>query len=576
VRERDAGDVFCQIETGATATGWRDVGLLSLSTADYSGLDDLLVKAAALARNGHIDVSLPSTRIDALTDRQMELLQAVSRTSSMTIAPEAGSERLRRVINKGFSDARVYETVERLLATGVQTIKLYFMIGLPAETPQDVSAIVEMVRRIAGRAWATSKRRVINVAVSPFSPKAQTAFQWEAMDTVEELERKARQIKQALRVCRNVKVSYRDAAVTCVESLLARGDRKTGQMVFRAWQLGARLDGWEECFSFDTWVAAARDCGIDMRRFTGAIPDTQPLPWSAVQSGVSEAFLRAERGRAHAGEETGDCRAGECAGCGVCGPVGPVLAAKPGAQERPQQAAASPVETGRRPRPATPSTCGLYRATYRKTGGTRFLGHRDMVSIFLRAFTAVEVPVEYSNGFHPHPRVSFGPPLPLGVAGERELFDLPVTGDFRPDAEKINRWLPDGLCVTGMEKKSGRPPAITADMTAARYEFRPIGNAADAAVREAIGRLLSRGECEVVYERNGETVVKQVRPLILGMTALGDDGAFEALLQAQPGRTCTPFECWRALGIARPFTGFLVTRMAALCKDGSGRLIPLD
>ena len=266
----------------------------------------------------HISIALPSTRVDALTKEQFEQLGRVSASSSLTIAPEAGSARLRRVINKDFTDEAIFSTVEKLLSGNVQTLKLYFMIGLPTERDEDIEAIIQMVTKISGMVRARQRRRMIHVSISPFSPKPHTPFCREKMEDTGSLGRKGAHIKAVLRKLRNVKVSYRNPQVTMLETVMARGDRRVSDLIFQAWRKGARFDGWDECFDIQRWIDAASELNIDLNTYLDEIPEKQELPWSVVSTGVSESYLMEERRRALLEMPTEDCRTGKCTSCGVC------------------------------------------------------------------------------------------------------------------------------------------------------------------------------------------------------------------------------------------------------------------
>ena len=286
VRERNSGEIHSQIRRGVEATGWRDVGLLSLSTADYSCLSGLLEAVYDLKRRFKVSMALPSTRIDSLTPEQFVLLGKVSSSSSLTIAPEAGSARLRSVINKKFTDEEIYATVKKLLTGNIQTLKLYFMIGLPTEDSEDIEAIIQMVYNIAGLVRARSKRRMVHVSISPFSPKPHTPFGWEQMEPVDSLKQKSIYIKRSLWNVKNVKVSYRDPAITLLETVMARGDRSVGGLIYGAWRKGARFDGWEECFDIDRWYQAASELNLETGNYTDEIPEEQIAPMVSDISGI--------------------------------------------------------------------------------------------------------------------------------------------------------------------------------------------------------------------------------------------------------------------------------------------------
>jgi radical SAM family uncharacterized protein/radical SAM-linked protein len=584
VREKDAAAVKEQIEGGVRRTGWRDVGLLSLSTADYSGLSGLLCSIRAVKREHHLKVSLPSTRIDALTEGQLAELGAVTPVTSFTIAPEAGSLRLRRAINKDFTDEAVFDTVRLLLERNAQTIKLYFMVGLPTETEEDLQAIVDMAGAISDTMRARSHRLALHVALSPFSPKANTPFQWEGMEPIEVLDERGRFVKGRLRNRKNVKVSYRDGRTAFLETVMARGDRRVGDVVLAAWKAGARFDGWDEMFNLNLWLDAARSAGVDLELYTKPIDTGEKLPWDAVSAGIDSGFLKRERERAYMGEPTPDCRGGECGGCGACeGPVSMRLCADAGQTASTESSSAVKEESaaagqyGRRPRTAQgsagPTASPLktrYRFFYEKTEGLRFLGHLDMVAVFHRAMAAAGFPLAFSQGFNPHPKVSFGPPLPFGATGLNEAFDIETTAPLSGDPMRVNRWLPDGLRVKSCAAATGGA-SLTSQITAANYMIYPPKELPAENMRGMVDKLLSRSSIILNKEKDGKTVSKDIRQGIMSADVVIDDkgmGCWEAVLSLIPGSACKPSEfaaalCEGAAGLD-DFGAFSVCR--AECK----------
>ncbi|MDR2693467.1 MAG: TIGR03960 family B12-binding radical SAM protein [Chitinispirillales bacterium] len=620
VREKDVAAVRRQIEGGVRCTGWRDVGLLSLSTADYSGINALLGSIRAVKQAHRLKVSLPSTRIDALTGEQLAELGAVTPITSFTIAPEAGSQRLRRVINKDFSDEAVFDTVKRLLERNAQTIKLYFMVGLPTETEEDLRAIVDMAKTVSGMMRARSPKLALHVAVSPFSPKANTPFQWEGMEPISVLDDRGRFIKGCLRDKKNVKVSYRDGRMAFLETAMARGDRRVGEVVMAAWKAGARFDGWDEMFNLNLWMEAASGAVVDLEQYTGPIDIGEILPWSAVSVGVGVDFLKRERERAFKEETTPDCRTGGCVDCGACdGRVSTkladvsaeessdVLTEKSSGVLTGNSAGASTkklsdvstncVSTkttteesasyGRRPRvvkePASASTLQTkYRFFYEKMTRLRFLGHMDMVSVFHRAMIAAGFPLAFSQGFNPHPKVSFGPPLPFGATGLNEAFDIETTSPLDDDPLRVNRWLPDGLRVKSCARSVGAS-SLTAQITAAKYIIYPPRELSTNDMRKMVDRLLGKPEIIINKEKDGRAVSKDIRPGIIS-AAVGSgvqsadfisDGAgsscWEAVLSLVSGSACKPSEfaavlCDGADGLD-DFGNFFVCRAECKVKE---------
>lgn len=555
VRERTVRDIMEQIRCGVDSTGWKDVGLLSLSTADYSCFSTLLGEARKVKHRKHVSLGLPSTRIDALSEQQLELYESVTSTSSITIAPEAGSMRLRKVINKDFTDEIIFETVKRLLDRNVQTLKLYFMVGLPTETMEDIDAIVQMVSAISVMVRKKSRRRVVHVAISPFSPKAHTPFGREPMASVDTLLQRSIYIKRALWSFKNTKVSYRDPQITLLETVMARGDRTVGQLIYEAWRSGARFDGWDECFNVDRWTSAASKLGVNPEIYLQRIPVTMKLPWAAVSTGVSEEFLLGEAEKAMQQIITADCRKDGCKGCGVCNSqIKNNLQHDEFPEEQPADADKASL------RKTSDQGVFSYRFIYQKTGSLRFLGHMDMVALFHRAFQMSEVKLAYSNGFNPHARISFGPPLPFAVSGEREAFDIVTTEQFDKDVRIINSFLPEELRITGFYQLTDREASLNSSIVAAKYCFEiPLANRSDL-IEERIEGLLSREHAEIIVEKKGEKRIKDVRPGILELKENSDDSGFYALLSLKPPNSCKPSELVSLLYPELVFTDFMVTR----------------
>jgi radical SAM family uncharacterized protein/radical SAM-linked protein len=561
LRERPPEEICAQIEKSIAATGWRDVGLLSLSSADYGGLDELLARAARFKETAHIRLSMPSTRIDALSPAQFDAINSISSASSFTIAPEAGSERLRRVINKGLTDQQIIAMASMLMERNVQTLKLYFMIGLPTETDEDMAALINLVSAISGRARALSGRKRINVSLSPFSPKPHTPFQWEAASPAEILMDKSRRIKQALSARTNVKVSYRGPDIAFLETVMARGDRRMSRVIAEAWQRGAKFDGWEEHFDMARWRGAAAAVQVDLNAYADAIPLEQELPWHGIFAGVSREFLLRERQRAYDGVMTGDCRSGACNQCGAC--TGGRVCVR--THSRPSPAPAK----SEKPAPAATER-HYYRFVYSKARGMRFLGHLDMVRVFERAFLAAGISLEYSSGFTVHPRIAFGPPLPRGATGDAELFDAVLTVPLSDgQAESVNRWLPQDLRLIKAAKLPAKPSPVNAAIAAARYRFLPMGGSS-LPMADALRRFEASEKVVVECEKEGVRTEKEIRSLVFDIAQVPGTRGFQATLSLLPGKTCKPSELVRALFPGLSAADFLIARLECLTrKDGN-------
>jgi len=313
VRERPVDLVVAAADTLLGETGCDEVSLLSLSSCDYSGVEEALTRIRTL-RPG-VRVSLPSLRIDSAAEALGGF--AADQRGSVTLAPEAGTQELRDAINKGVDDAQFEEAVRATFGGGFTGLKLYFMIGLPGETDADVAGIARLAATAARLAKEIARGRArLSLAVSSYVPKAHTPFQLEPFAGEAVLRRRQQSLRDAMP--RNVRVSFHDVAASVVEATLARGGPGSDRLVEEAWRRGARFDGWTEHFRFAFWAAAAEVCGIELGATDPRSAGT--LPWeSAVAPGVTQAFLADEQARAVRGELTDDCRDGTCTACGVCG-----------------------------------------------------------------------------------------------------------------------------------------------------------------------------------------------------------------------------------------------------------------
>ncbi|MDR1884695.1 MAG: TIGR03960 family B12-binding radical SAM protein [Synergistaceae bacterium] len=315
VRERSAGSVSAQVEELLRYTGWEEVGLLSLATCDWSSLDGLLELLSPILEDSGARLSLPSLRMDSFSVDLAARLESV-RHGGLTFAPEAGSARLRAVINKGVTDADIESSLDAVFKYGWDRVKLYFMMGLPTECEADLDGISEIAKQAASAARRHRRRGEVSVSLAGFVPKAHTPFQWEAQASREELRERGRYVKGRVRD-RKISLSYHEPDQTFLEGVFARGDRRLGEATFEAWRRGARFDGWTECFDIERWLGVFRDMDIDPCWYASRqrAPD-EPLPWDDIDAGVTREFLASERRRALSGEMTADCRRAGCNGCG--------------------------------------------------------------------------------------------------------------------------------------------------------------------------------------------------------------------------------------------------------------------
>jgi len=473
LRERSMEKVLSLAQRSVINTGHEEVSFTSLSTGDYSGLLPLIRNFNAMCAGRHISISLPSLRVGSINSEVLKEIKSVRKTG-FTIAPEAGTERLRNVINKDFTGEEYEETLRKLFSEGWKNIKLYFMIGLPTETTQDIDGLINMAVMASRKGREMGGRGVnINVGISCFVPKPHTPFQWIGQAPFGELREKQDYLRKAFRR-RGINFKGQHVENSLLEAVFSRGGRECASLLEEAWRQGCRFDGWSEMFNFEAWLSAAEKTGIDLYSSatrTWLIDDE--LPWDFIDTGISKSFLISEFDKAFQQKITPDCR-NVCYGCGLeCknraqgkeNPpsfAGAGLCASPG---QPQGVALT------RHKIAVPTNL---RVKFSKTGDMRYLSHQELMTAILRAMRRANIPVAYSAGFHPHPKISFGPALAAGIEGVHEYFDIELTAlmntsDF---IERMNHELPEGLRILHSVLIPGEERALSDFIS--RYEYEVV------------------------------------------------------------------------------------------------------
>jgi len=317
VREKSVKVLKSQAECQLQNTGYDEISLASLSTLDYSGVNRLVKDLVKTYGDKGVGVSLPSLRVDAFSIELANEVQKVRKTT-LTLAPEAGTQRLRDVINKNISEDDLFKAVEAAFRSGWNSVKLYFMLGLPSETEADLDGILDLLTRVKSIGNRLSRRAVeIRASLACFVPKAHTPFQWRPQNSITQLEEKRRyMLKQKMR---NIKLSFHDSETSMLEGVIARGDRKLDAVIYEAWQSGCKFDGWSEYFKFEPWMQAFAAFDIDPAFYVERQRANDELfPWDFLDTGVSKAYLYEENELATVGVCTPDCRLVGCLNCGVC------------------------------------------------------------------------------------------------------------------------------------------------------------------------------------------------------------------------------------------------------------------
>lgn len=320
IREKSSDTVNKQCRSLCDTTGYDEISLSSLSTSDYTQLQSLLEGIFSWSEDDKVSVSLPSLRVDNFSDELMEKLQKV-RKSGLTFAPEAGTQRLRDAINKNVTEREVIETSRKAFSGGWTNVKLYFMMGLPTETNEDVVGIADLAQKVVDEFYKNPNKPKgkgvnVSISVSCFVPKPFTPFQWEAQDTMEQLKGKQQLLLESVK-SRKISVSYHDARTSFLEGVFARGDRRLCDVMERAWRKGCRFDSWDECFSFEKWMEAFEECGVDPYFYTSRKRNyDEILPWDHMDYGIGKKFFQKEAEKAYQSVTTPHCRE-KCNACGA-------------------------------------------------------------------------------------------------------------------------------------------------------------------------------------------------------------------------------------------------------------------
>lgn len=413
-------------------TGYDEISMCTLSISDYSHVNEMTDRLLEWTDDKKVNLSFPSLRADSFTKELMDKVASV-RSSTLTFAPEAGTQHMRDVINKNVTEEEILRACRVAFEAGKTQVKLYFMDGLPFERDEDVVAEASVAQHVIDEFYRTPERNrnkapQVTMSVACFIPKPHTPFQWIGQNSLEELQRKQLLLLDAVRPNRRVKYNYHDADASKIEAVFARGDRRLSAALLEAHKRGMKWDAWESDFSFSAWMEVFRSVGIDPDFYAcRRIGEDEILPWDMIDTGVSKAFLKAELHRSMEAATTPACSE-KCSGCGAnhlasaencrwC-PNHPTFGADLSAKREPRVP-----DDPKRPRRTV-------KVRFSKTGGMTYIGHLDLIRIVTRVFLRSGIPMYYTEGYNPIPHIQFAPPLSVGCAGERELCEIQVYGDM--------------------------------------------------------------------------------------------------------------------------------------------------
>lgn len=466
--------VIESIEKGMRATGYNEFSLLSLSCSDYLALPAVGMEIKNRLQNENISLSLPSQRVDRFDENIANIIGG-NRQSGLTFAPEAGTQRMRDVINKGLTNEELLRGIKTAVEQGWDKVKLYFMIGLPGETDVDVIGIAETLRWLR-RECRLPKRKPLDftLTISNFTPKPHTPFQWHSVSTAEFI-RKQELLRQEFQGMRGVKVNYTDVRISAMEDFIGRGDRSLGKVVLRAWQLGAGMDAWWDNTekAYQAWSQAIEESGLtwkyrqieqgEWHLFADADKDIleRPLPWDHLDTGIDKKWLEEDLKRALDAATVPDCSFEGCSHCGVCSVDfghNIVIEAPPipgfAGHFQPNQERAQRI-----------------RVWFGKIGEMALVSHLDLVRLFDRVVRRAAIPISFTGGFHPGPRISIANALSLGATSSGEIVDFELTKviDLETFKQQLSAQLPADLPVYQVEEIPLNAPAATRLLEKAEY-----------------------------------------------------------------------------------------------------------
>ncbi len=580
VRERDTEEIVDAVMAAMDNGGYDEVSLTSLSTADYSCISPLIKKVMTRIRERRASLSVSSLRAYGLSEDLLDEIASVKATG-LTFAPEAGTQRMRDVVNKNITEADILTSADRAFTRGWKRMKLYFMIGLPTEEDEDVRGIIETAAKVRRVGLDHNIRNAeVTASASSHVPKPHTPFQWAAMDSMEEISRKQTTLMEYGRH-KKISVRMHDVRISYLEGIVARGDRRVADLIEAAWQSGCRFDGWDEHLNFDAWQQAIERVGIEPQRYLGTLPVDGTLPWDHIDVGLAENFLYKEWKRATknrlsppCGKPLGaqvhhtnleDAHADEsklvCYHCGVACDLSGMRSERIdflkrlGAERPPEPRADGDLpdwqrvrinKKGKRlpPLRADQGESVNYRLLYTKLGTTSMTSQLDLARMVPRALRRAGIRLKYSVGFSPKPTVTFGPALPLGVSSFGEVVDFAALDDVAPEElmRRLSAVAEEGAIPVGIAKLPEQAKSCARVAKLAEYTVAAPGTWTREELAEARGRALGPEPLSVtVIRKKGEREI-DTRDGLLSMEVIDSGELMETLLGVPAG---TPALRWR-------------------------------
>ena len=531
IRTRSLKTLDTLLDGTLTSTGYEEASLLSLSTCDYPEVGALLAQSAQRAYPKRVALSVSSLRVDRFSVDLADGITGVRR-SGLTFAPEAATPKLRTIINKNISDDDLFTVTDEAFRRGWEHVKYYFMIGLPGETDEDIEAIAELCKRALQRGRAISPRAKINLGVSTLVPKPFTPFQWAAQIGYTEILRRQGVLEKALAGNRAIKFGRHEADSSFVEGLIARGDRRTADLIEAAYRNGARLESSNEHLSLRAWQGALAETGIDADAAFCERRIEDPLPWDHIEVGVSRKWLETEWRRAQDQILTPDCRDEGCTGCGVRAAFGALCDVTLEASAASRTNAANGTTPNLPKIEALPEPLPVQRLRFHigRMEEARFLSNHEWMSVWNRALRRADAPLSFSQGFHAHPKITFATAPPVGEESEADYMDVLLCETVAPDAllARLRETLPRGLYAYEVKEVPVNAASLMSSVMEVTYT---IAARADLdRVRTCVNELMET--TSLVVERPGRPTGSRrkrkaseidLRPMIVSMDVRADE-----------------------------------------------------
>jgi len=449
LRVRTDSEILRAVEKGIRQTGWEEVSLLSFSILDYPDLLNLIRRLNEILSKKRVSISLPAMRGELFTEELALLLREIKK-SGLTFAPETASEGLRRRLNKSFSNERLISSIDAAYRLGWKQVKLYFMVGLPFEKDSDIDEINELSTTIL----ETYRKGRIKLSLSPFVPKPHTPFESVEFAPIETLESKIDRVRQNRK--RRLDIKYQSPQVSYIEAVLSRADERIFPVIEAVYRKGGKFEEWREGFEFMRWQESFQENDVDPDQYLKA---QKKYPWDIVDTGVSKEFLRNEFQQSRIGAVTENCFYNKCVKCGACD------GDRSTHHESKDKYLGASGESNRQLLPA------IYRVKYTVAEPYRYASHLDITRAIYRTLRRSDLPIRFTQGFAPIPKVAFGPPKSVGQISKSDFFDLYLdTEYFGNISRELNTHLPAGIRVLDVRALSPKTPSLSSSINLIQYE----------------------------------------------------------------------------------------------------------